>query len=450
MSNVFKVGAGSAEIVFDEKMFPVEGFKGVHDNPHVRVILVQGETNLALVSAELAVVAKPFVISIKKIVAEVTGFADEEIWVHGTHTISTPHAPGPKPVGPDRREPTEREKEQRGIYTDALNAAAKEAVTAAWANVQEAKVLSAAGTSDINANMRELEAARGFEDKTACGVSSKDLNVVVFKGNEGPVAVLYTYDMVAGGLDNSGMKTTTRLVSTDIQGWACNKLEEKLGCPVVFCLGAACDQRPKEQALYKVMTAEGEQEVDLGVEEGLKIVEKYGEILAADLEAAIAGAECACGEAQVKSSTSVFTCKNRPRGPKGGGQGGPGVPGGHGGPQGGPGGHGGPQGGPKGGPGGLAGPGAGDTTDLDLFVARIGEVGLVATNPEMCAGSELSLKAASPFKTTLFISMTNGPKSYMADENSFANETAEARASFAEKGSAEGLVASAVEALKAL
>ena len=50
MNEYLKVGAGCAEIRFPEEIFPIEGFKGIHDAPHVRLCVIDCGERIAIAS----------------------------------------------------------------------------------------------------------------------------------------------------------------------------------------------------------------------------------------------------------------------------------------------------------------------------------------------------------------------------------------------------------------
>ena len=443
-----KVGAGCGEIVFDKEMFPAEGFSGaVHDNPHARILIIEGDIRMAIAAIELVVVAKPFVVQIKNIIHEIAGVEEENIWVHGTHAISTPHAPGPKPIGPPelRKQPTEREKVQRALFTEALNKAVKEAAEAAAQSLVPAKMGYAVGSSNVNISSRVQDKDHGMmSDIEGLDITDKDLTVIRFDTLDGaPIGILLNYCLMSNAIDNSEMQAGTRQISSDVPGKACMLLEEKYGVPVMFCMAAGADQKPREQACYPVKDAEGNRVmVDKGVAYGLELVDKFGSELADDAGKIIDGITCTDESPVVAIASSSVVVKNRPR----------------------PQGFGGPGGNPNGGkapgenghkPEGAKGPegkGPADpgTAELAVLAARIGGIGLVATNPELCCATELELKEKSPFERTLLISFTDGPKGIMADKGSFAKECGEQKGSFAEEGSAEKFVESAVKVLNVL
>ncbi|MGN1004279.1 MAG: S-layer homology domain-containing protein, partial [Oscillospiraceae bacterium] len=134
-----KAGMGAGEITFDQAMFPVEGFNGkVHLNPYARVLVMEQETKVAIVSLELVNVPSDVIMSIKSIVSKATGTPAANVWVHATHAITTPHAP---------EDPAKRE-----LYTAAVETAVTEAAEQAAATFQPASVGVGTGTCEVNAN----------------------------------------------------------------------------------------------------------------------------------------------------------------------------------------------------------------------------------------------------------------------------------------------------------
>ena len=52
-----KAGFGKGTIRFPQEFFPQEGFCGVHDDPHVRLMVLEAEDGaLALLEAELVII----------------------------------------------------------------------------------------------------------------------------------------------------------------------------------------------------------------------------------------------------------------------------------------------------------------------------------------------------------------------------------------------------------
>ena len=94
-----KVGAGNAEIMFQKELFPLEGFCGIHDLPKVSVLVIEEAQKVAIVSIEIVMLWDDFIEKCRKAVAEITDTPPENVWIHVTHAITTPHAPGGPRIG---------------------------------------------------------------------------------------------------------------------------------------------------------------------------------------------------------------------------------------------------------------------------------------------------------------------------------------------------------------
>lgn len=389
-------GAGKAEILFPEEMLPTDGFCKIHDYPHIRVLLLESSIRFVIVAIELAVVAKPFVADIKQIVSELTQTPKENIWVHATHVISTPHAPGPKQKGPpDKRPPmTEEDKLKRGLFTEAIQRAARKAAQGAMDTFRQSKVGFGSGQCGINRSNNG-------------GMSNKTLSVLRFDALNGePIGFLISYGIKSIAIDNSEMKGGTRQISSDVPGKACSLMEEELGAPVLFCMSGAGDQRPLEQAFYNDIDENGNTvTVDLGVEHGLELVRRYGTIMGNDA-VVIAGA-IACEETApvIGIMDGSFQCESKKA--------------------------------------------EDGMVEVPVRTARIGDIALVATMPEINCITEHELQEASPFKHTLLMTMTDGPMKYMPDIEAYKMNTREAQTSFAAPGAAEKFVETAAAILSA-
>lgn len=402
-----RAGAGAASIRFPEQMFPTDGFCAIHDDPHVRVLLLDCGIRFAVAAVELVVVAKPFVEAAKQIIRELTDTPEENIWVHGTHVISTPHAPGPKFRGPAaKRAPLSPEDQlKRDCFTNAFIDAVRGATLAAVDSFRPARLGVGTGTCDVNRSNRELEVQRGLRFADAApGPCNKTMTVLRAEDMDGKaIGFLVSYGIMSRALDNSEMAAGTRLVSSDVPGAACCAAEKALGAPVLFCMSAAADQSPAEQTCCRA-AGEGGSEitVDLGVAHGLELVERYGAEMGRDIVSIAVSISCADSAPALALGKTQFQWDSA----------------------------------------------AGDEpASIPVLTARIGSTALVGTSPEINCATELELKAASPFAHTLLISMLNGPMKYMPDAAAFRDNTYEARNSFAKPGAAEEFVRVAAQAL---
>ena len=109
-------------------------------------------------------------------------------------------------------------------------------------------------------------------------------------------------------IDNAGRRDSARLVSSEIAGAFCEKLEKAYGVPVIYSVSAGGNQIPRYTALRSEVTADGETvEVDEGPAQGFI----YAATLAEEMKAAamdiLDGIKC--GEAPGKAEWSSAAVK---------------------------------------------------------------------------------------------------------------------------------------------
>ena len=418
-----KAGVGSASIRFPQTMFPHEGFKGIHDDPQVKVLLAEAGERVAIVSAELVNIFDDGIAVMKNIIAEACDVAPENIWIHVTHAITTPHAPKTRDEFPPHMAPPPHMIDETGAkkkaWYDAVTAAFTEAAEKA-AVLEDATVGYAEGYSDVNVN-RDVETPFGWwVNLNPEGPSDKTLHIVRFNKADGsPLAVLVNYALKPCAIDNSQMRENQRLISSDVPGLACRIAEEKLGAPCLFFMSAAGDQVPKDQAMLEYVDAEGKvQRDDRGVEYGLKLVEQYGPVLAEDIVATAETMSCAPLEQELRRSGCAFRW-----GAKGRTQMQPRK---------------------------SAEYVAEREVEVTSEILILGELAFVAVKPEVNVITEKQLQEQSPFKATLLFSMVNGGLKYMPDALSYERCTWESQSAMLMPGAAEKWVEETVSALRGL
>ncbi|MCD7743157.1 MAG: S-layer homology domain-containing protein [Oscillospiraceae bacterium] len=391
-----QVGAGAGEIVFTEAVFAsnIEGFSGeIHDNPYARVLLIEDGDAVAIVSLELVNVSSDMVTVIQELVSEKTGIAAENVWVHCTHAITTPHAPS--------------DETELAAYTDAILLAMNEAVEEAAASFQSATMSVGTGTCDVNAN-RDIEINGAWYYGLGSELeSNKEMTIVRFDGADGaPIGMYISYGIKPTAIDNAGKSENLRQISSDVPGLACVLMEEEYDCPVMFCMPAAGDQIPKETAMYYVDDgAGGATEVSLTVEEGIEIVQRLGTEMG-ETAIKIAGDTTAVTDTAVSAVQTAYTYANKAED---------------------------------------------GMVEISVSAITIGDtLALVGFKPEMNAVTELQLQAASPYETTLLVSFLNGDQKYMPDELAYERETWEYTRSGFAKGCAEEFVEVATALLEAV
>lgn len=393
-----RAGAGNGEIVFSQDMFPVEGFNGViHDNPYARVLLLDdGTTRVAIAAVELVNIPADGITLCQQVISEKTGTPIENVWVHATHAITTPHGPS--------------DEQQLALYMESLNAAITEAAEEAMASFQPAVMGIGTGTCDVNAN-RDIEInGEQYYGLGSTEPSNKTMTIVRFDGADGsPIGFFISYGIKPTAIDNVEMSAGTRQISSDVPGLACRLMEEEFGAPALFCMPAAGDQIPKETTMYYELKDGEAVLTETSVEDGLEIVDRLGTEMG---ETAIEIAESisAAGSDQVigiGNTALTATTTNRD----------------------------------------------GSTGEVDVPVSAItlgDDLAFVGFQPELNCTTELELWDASPYAHTLLVSFLNGENKYMPDEHAYDVQSWEYKRTSYERGTAEKLVSAAAELLESM
>lgn len=425
VSEQLLVGAGRATIRFPAELFPLEGFRGVHDDPAARIMVLDCGERAALACLELVMLDDGAVRALRERIGALTGTKPENVWLHTTHVITTPHAPH-APVGmggvPIALEEAEREKLARksALFSAAVTAAVEQAAAQAAADLRPARMGVGAGECHVNKS-RDVETPFGWWIGSAPeGFSNHTATVLRFDREDGSLAaLLISYGLKPCAIDNSEMEKNTRLVSGDVPGTACRLLEERFGAPCLFAMSAAGDQVPAEQAWYDVVEADGTvRTVDLGVETGLAMAKRLGEQMARELVPVVERVTCGQHAPAIRLAQGSLVWSGKARG------------------------------GMK--PTRQANYKPAGTVQVDTLALLIGDVAFAGLKPEINAVTEAQLQAQSPFDHTLVISMVNGGQKYMPDRTSYERVTWEAQSAPLMPGAAEAWVGETVELLKRL
>ncbi len=437
----FKAGAGSAEINLPDSVFPTDRLNGVHDTPHVRVLVMEAGEKAAVVALEMVVLTEDCIDTIRHTVEDIMGVPYDNVWVHVTHAITTPHFPGgpsmradgtmgppplgvggpggkgPNPNGP-KMEPNAVEK--RRVFMEVITGAAKEAVEAAAADFGEARYALLSGDCDVNCS-RDIETPDGvWTGINPDGFSIHRLQVLRVEHEDGsPLAFLMSYGMKSTAIDMAGGNDPERKVSTDVPGAACTVMEEHFGVPCMFCTSAGGDQVPREQAFTSELREDNTiARVDLGVQKGYEIVERLGRELG---ETAI---EIASQETETEDESVIMAASSSIVADTMSG------------------------GGRPDGPSRTHEYKAAGKADLSVGVISLGDIAFVSTKPETNSRVEAKLDEDSPFDHTIFMTMVNGDMKYMPEKEAYDNVTPEALSSVFMPGTAEKWEARAVDMMK--
>lgn len=239
MGNELKAGAGTAKLCFPGNYFPSDGYAGVHDDMHAKVLLLtQGAVRGAIVTLELPSI-RPWELTdaLRGFAADILDVPYDNLWLVMTHDLSAPHV--------------SKTPEGRRLHMDILKQAVETAARDAMVSLVPVRLTCCQGTCDVNAN-RDMQSVDGWwVGIHGTGPSDKRLSLLRFDGEDGrPVAVLYSYALKSSVLEGAVMSDGKRYASGDITGRAGTKAEAQLGCPVLFVMGAAGEQVPRKKANY--------------------------------------------------------------------------------------------------------------------------------------------------------------------------------------------------------
>lgn len=237
-----KAGAGSAEITFPSAMFATpsvtEGLNGtVHDAPHARVMVLETNSKVAIVTLELVRTDADGVALVKDIVNKYTGTPKNNIWVHSNHTITTPHELTDATLN--------------ALWMTAVGNAVTTASQQAAANFQPAVAGFGTGTSDVTVN-RNVLMSDGKYHIGLTGDKYSDKEITILRVNSlstrVPLGFIVSYGVKPTAVDNAGMAAGVRQISADVPGLASLRMEQQFAAPALFIMAASADQVPKYDA----------------------------------------------------------------------------------------------------------------------------------------------------------------------------------------------------------
>lgn len=412
-----RAGAGKAIIEIPVEFFPQEEFTGIHDDIHVRVVILECDKRIALVSLELTSLPGPEVELLKKLVESITEILPDDIWICVTHSFSSPH------FLPPFMQKDEEARQKIVLLRKAIHEAVHKAADCAVQQMKDAQIGTQSGECYVNVNRDVLTNKGWWIGSNQEGISDKTLTVLRIDEKESaisdiPIAILFNYNVQSSVMDGSVMEDGTKKITSDLVGKASNFVESYYEGKTVamFLIGAAGDQAPIKKARNAELDIAGDlQERDLQ-EEGYAFVTELGEILGKET---IKIAK----EIIYKNSSRIMTGKKE-----------------------------------------FLCPGQMMTHDIhslhptftyeyfseedremSVEAIRIGGIVLLGTQPELCDKTSREIKKASLFSQTLVMTMVNGASKYMADKDSYDKVTYESMNSPFGKGSAEILTENVIE-----
>lgn len=413
-----KVGVGKDIIKFPKNIFPIEKFSSVHDDINVRVLLIESNIDIAIISYELTSLRDYEIENIKNIVYNKTKISKENIWICVTHTFSVPHVRSEEALKKASDEVINKNK----ILCEELECSLNRALDRALKNKQDAKIGFGKGYCSVNV-CRDMYTPSGWWlGSDDLGVSDKEIPIVKFDNNKGePIAIIYSYDVQSSIMDGVLSENGTRLITGDLTGSASAYIEEMYDESFVamYVVGAAGDQAPLFKAKQVFIDKSGNiQESDIG-KNGFVLVNELGKRLADKVIIANDNITTDNLKENIEFKKNVFKCvgqvipksineikpKHKYEYIKDG------------------------------------------EREVDLEIISLGEIAIVGIKPEISSISAIDIRKKSPFNLTMLFTMVNGGSKYMPDKTAYDRITYESMNSMFSKGSAEILVKEAVKGL---
>lgn len=274
-------GAGKAEVGL-AGVLPFDGFDEVRHPLFARAAVLELGCELAcLVSLELTSIAPALLEALREVATEESGCEGARLWIGATHTFSAPHVRTPEHLASDE------ERLKNESLLKAYVSAVREAVREAVVSLAPANVRVGTAATDVNVS-RDVETSAGWWlGANPQGFSDRTVRALCLDGADGtPIAVLFSADVQSSVLDGSRASDGRRLVSGDLAGFAASVVEQELGCPVLFFVGAAADQAPARQAVTQAIGPGGFVTKSDAHERGFCMLHEQGARLAAALKEA--------------------------------------------------------------------------------------------------------------------------------------------------------------------
>lgn len=239
--NTLLAGAGKAEIRFEREDFPLKAFTAIHDAIHVRVLLLQSELRLALVSIELTSLPAQAIQHFQAVCSSVTGVDAEHVLVSVTHTFSAPHIP--------MKIKTPQEQTLSDLLYERIDSAIAQASAAAMKTLAGAAVEYGETACRLNVNRNVPTPEGWWTGRNEDAFSDHTVRVVNLLHGDKIFARLINYDIQPSVMDQSEALAGGRLISGDLAGAACRALERGTDAIAIFLPGCAGDQAPLVRAV---------------------------------------------------------------------------------------------------------------------------------------------------------------------------------------------------------
>ena len=361
------------------------GFKSIHDDLHVRAIVVEdGMNQAALIACEVIGISHDLWQKITERLTRETAIPRDNIILAAVHTHAAPA------IG-TYSEPVEGDAaRKRAEYVQKFEDAVLTAVRQAKANLQPARVGFGTGKANVNMNRRARNATGGWMlGNNPDGVSDKTVAVIKFETMSGqPLAVLANYGVHGTVLGEDNMQ-----ISSDLPGATSRVVEQHYGDKIVssWTSAAAGDQDP----IYRVGTDFTE-------------VAALGQILGEEV-IRVADSIRTSPNARIRGVQKVVTCPGKRT---------------------------------------VQSPGRNreykfedaDPVSIRLSLLVIKDIAIAGVSGEVLTNISLRLKREAPFNRTVMVTHANGSSGYLPDDAAYDQVSYEITATRVKRGCAENAI----------
>ena len=362
-----------------------EGFKGIHDDLHVRAIVLEdGATQAAVIGCEVIGISAALWEKIAGRVTAETKIPRDNIMLASVHTHAAPA------IG-TYNEPAEGEAaRKRAEYVQRLEDAVLTAVRRAQASLEPARVGFGTGKANVNTNRRARDGSGGWMlGNNPDDVSDKTVAVIKFETLSGqPLAILSNYAVHGTVLGAGNLQ-----ISADLPGATSRLVETHYSDRVVspWTSGAAGDQDP----IYRVGT-------------DFKNVAALGQLLGEEV-IRVADSIRTSTRARIRGMQKVVTCPGKRT---------------------------------------VQSPAPhqeykaedAEPVPIRLSLLVINDIAIAGVSGEVLTNIGLRLKAESPFNRTMLVTHCNGSSGYLPDDAAYDRISYEIVTTHVKRGCAENAI----------
>lgn len=377
-----------------------KAFEGVHDPIHARAVVVDdGTATAAIVALDLVEYGSSQ--PVRERIARESGIPVDHVLVTSSHDHNAPRG-GPITPGTssERGRPY-----STPAYTQQVDDSIVEAVRAARASLQPARVGVGTGSANLNVYRLAYKGDGSWGGADPEGPSEKTVWVVKFESLSGePIAILMNYAVhsVVAGPDNA-------LVTGDLAGAVERFVERQFDDKVValWTMGPAGDQNPR----YNMSVPEEGRDKDPEKNKAAAYdaMDALGRVLGVEVVQTANRITRMAPVGRVEAGERVVSCPVKPpsRPPAGAPSGPPSGP---------------PSGGGVFGP--LKGPVPEPTKpvtamDIRLQLIRVNKVAVTGVSGEVFTNIYRRLEKESPFTNTIMVTIANDRIGYIPDDASY-------------------------------